>query len=97
MQQIAYEAIPPMSMEELWKKMGDEYTAEFYGYPYKRVPDFTDEPAEGWEGKRLSSEHCPMCKSANVHAVKDDVIGRKTGSSLVECKDCHGFYSLLSQ
>ena len=33
-----------VSMEELWKQMGEEYTAEFYGYPYKRVPDFTDRP-----------------------------------------------------
>jgi hypothetical protein len=54
-QQLADDFIPPKTMDELWEIMGDEYTAEFYGVPYKRVPDFTDQPTEGWEGKRLSS------------------------------------------
>ena len=31
------------TMSEMWDMMGDEYTAEFYGFPYKRVQDFTDE------------------------------------------------------
>lgn len=53
-QQLAYDYIPPKSMEEMWDIMGDEYTAEFYGYPYKRVEDFTDqpEPEGGWEGHK---------------------------------------------
>jgi hypothetical protein len=31
-------------MDELWKIMKDEYTAEYFGTPYKRVQDFTDQP-----------------------------------------------------
>jgi hypothetical protein len=31
------------TMDEMWDMAGEEYTAEFYGYPYKRVHDFTDE------------------------------------------------------
>jgi hypothetical protein len=49
------------SMEDMWEMMGDEYAAEFYGYPYKRVPDFTDqeapEPKEGVTGvPKIGSE-----------------------------------------
>ena len=55
LQQIADEQIPPMTMEQLWDKMGDEYTAEFYGTPYTKVPDWTDEEG-GWQGERVSSK-----------------------------------------
>ena len=53
-QQIAQD--DGVSMDELWKDMGDEYTAEFYGVPYKRVPDYTDAPAEEWKGSQSSEE-----------------------------------------
>jgi len=96
LQQEADERVPPVSMEQLWEEMGDEYTAEFYGYPHKRVQDFTDRPIEGWEGRRVSSRHCPMCKSANVKHVDDDAKGYNSGIVLAECQDCRGYYSLLS-
>jgi hypothetical protein len=48
-----------ISMDALWDMVGEEYTAEFYGYPYKRVHDFTDEETEGLEGKDASSEEIP--------------------------------------
>jgi hypothetical protein len=54
--QLCNDSTPPKTMEEMWEMMGEEYTAEFYGYPYHRVPDFTDEETEGWEDKRTSSE-----------------------------------------
>jgi GNAT superfamily N-acetyltransferase len=105
-QQLSYDYIPPKSMEEMWDIMGEEYTAEFYGYPYKRVQDFTDqpEPEGGWEGHRITndstgnagrfaSERCPLCKSANVRGVDG---GTKTASVFAECLDCRGFYTLLS-
>jgi hypothetical protein len=91
LKQIADEYIPPISMEKLWKIMGEEYTAEFYGYPYTRTPDFTDEETQGWEGQRVSS--CPLCKSANTHKVDDDAKGYRSGMVLAECRDCRGYYT----
>jgi hypothetical protein len=90
-----------MSMEELWKLMGEEYTAEFYGYPYHRVEDFTDAQGAGAPGDesfapKISSESCPMCKSANVRHIDDDAKGYNSGIVLAECQDCRGYYSLLS-
>jgi hypothetical protein len=88
-----------MSMEELWKLMGEEYTSEFYGYPYHRVEDFTDAPQSSPEqtsAPKISSECCPICKSANVRHIDDDTKGYNSGVVLAECKDCRGYYSLLS-
>jgi len=46
-----------ITMEALWDNMGEEYAAEFYGYPYKRVPDFTNEETKGLdEGKEEGQE-----------------------------------------
>ena len=55
LQQEAAERVPPVTMGQLWAEMGDEYTAEFYGYPYKRVPDHTD------AGRRKAPT--PMCRA----------------------------------
>ena len=44
------------TMDEMWDMMGDEYTAEFYGYPYKRVQDFTDEEVPKNLEKRSAEE-----------------------------------------
>ena len=105
LQQIADEYIPPITMEQLWKIMGEEYTAEFYGSPYTRAHDFTDEEVpEGWEGTRrlndstgnagrFASLRCPLCKSANTHKVDDDTKGYSSGMVLAECRDCNGFYT----
>jgi hypothetical protein len=105
LQQIADEYIPPISMEQLWKIMGEEYTAEFYGSPYTRAHDFTDEEVpEGWEGTRklndstgnagrFASRKCPLCKSARVRTVDDDAKGYSSGMVLAECRDCRGFYT----
>jgi len=54
LQQIAQD--DGINMEQLWDKMGEEYIAEFYGYPYKRVPDFTDEATKGLEEKEEPQE-----------------------------------------
>jgi len=105
LQQVADEYIPPITMEQLWKIMGEEYTAEFYGSPYTRAHDFTDEEVpEGWEGTRrlndstgnagrFASLRCPLCKSANTHKVDDDAKGYSSGMVLAECRDCNGFYT----
>lgn len=106
LQQIADEYIPPISMEKLWKIMGEEYTAEFYGSPYTRAHDFTDEAVpESWEGVRqtndskgnagrfASAKRCPLCKSANTRKVDDDAKGYRSGMVLAECRDCRGFYT----
>lgn len=45
-----------ITMDELWDKMGDEYTAEFYGTPYKRVDDFTNQTAPDEESKNAAAE-----------------------------------------
>lgn len=51
-----------IAMEDLWKEMKDEYMADFFGYSFKPVRDFTDGPI------KTSSERCPLCKSAkNCH------------------------------
>lgn len=94
-QQIADDYIPPKTMEEMWDIMGDEYTAEFYGTPYTPVPDFTDQETEGWEGKRLSSQKCPKCKSAHMEIVDDgSQCGCKT-AALVHCMACDSFYTAI--
>jgi len=51
-QQLCNDFIPPKTMEEMWDIMGEEYTAEFYGYPYQREQDFTDQDEGGWEGHK---------------------------------------------
>lgn len=106
-QQLCDDYIPAKTMDEMWDMMGEEYTAEFYGYPYRRVQDFTD-AGQGGEDRKVKDDatgnaglftalgSCPICKSTNVSAVKDDLKGRKTGSVLAECRDCDGLYSLLS-
>jgi hypothetical protein len=46
------------TMDEMWDMMGDEYTSEFYGFPYKRVPDYTDEETPK---QAASAKECPGC------------------------------------
>ncbi len=76
-----------LTMDDLWKEIGEEYMAEFYGYSYtppKPKP-------EGWRSQYASGARCPVCGSARVKAVEG---GRKTGSRLIECLKCRGVYSL---
>jgi hypothetical protein len=49
------------TMDEMWNMMGDEYAAEFYGLPYKTVPDYTDqeEPDQGSVAKPKISAESP--------------------------------------
>jgi predicted GNAT family acetyltransferase len=105
-QQIADDYIPPKTMDEMWDIMGDEYTAEFYGTPYTRVPDFTDQETEGWEGKRLSSwqqnhssnlrsQSCPNCKTAKMKVVDDGMEGGTTTAALLHCEACDKFYTAI--
>lgn len=103
-QQLCNDFTPPKSMEQLWKLMKDEYTAEFYGTPYQRVKDHTDqpEPEGGWEGQRNDSQDndtgtgrlasCPLCKSANVKTIEDK--GYESHVVLAECVDCASYYSV---
>ena len=109
--QLCDDYIPPKTMDQMWKIMGDEYTAEFYGMPYKRVPDFTDSEApEGWEGQKQMDDAaeatlqrtirlhtaCPSCKTASLKPLDDAAKGYKSRKILAECQNCLGFYSLPS-
>jgi hypothetical protein len=78
-----------ITMDDLWKEIGEEYLAEFYGYSYTPPKP---KPV-GWRSQHASGAKCPICKSAKVKTVDDDP---KTGSALIECLGCGGFYSLLS-
>ena len=102
MQQLCDDYIPPKTMDQLWQVMKDEYTAEYFGTPYKRVPDFTDQESDGgWEGHKVLNDStgnagrfasCPLCKSANVKTIEDKDLGSNV--ILAECQDCAGFYSI---
>ena len=83
------------TMEEMWAEIGEEFTANFYDYPYNppkekqkpiATPEFSTGDKEHLHGMGVLGSGCPLCKSANLKKV--------AGMDLTECTDCKGVYSI---
>lgn len=77
MQQEAQDA--GMSMGELWKEIGADFTENYYASAYSKTGSI-----EVYEGLK-----CPNCKSTKGKPVED---GAGDGVSLQECLTCGSFY-----
>ena len=81
MQQEAVDA--GMSMEELWKEVGEDFTQNYYESAYAKQGSIQVE--EGFK--------CPNCKSLKGEMVED---GEDDGLRLRECLTCGSFFQLQS-
>jgi hypothetical protein len=79
MQQYAVDV--ELTLEELWKEMGEEFTENYFASSYAKQGSIETE-----EGLI-----CPNCKSTKGKAVRDD---EAEGPSLQECLTCGSFYQL---
>jgi hypothetical protein len=68
-----------MSMDELWKEVGADFTENYYMSAYSKQGSI-----EVYEGLK-----CPNCKSTKGKPVED---GTSSGVSLRECLTCGSFY-----